>query len=389
MPIHLNSAPCKFNNSAAIQELSNVKRLLCQLRSNVFNDLSDNLPTPSIDTNAAADLFFTTLITSTYLGISLNNQLYASKQIVTPLSNVTTYGIVYTYSKSIAGEPIVYTFNALINGNLSLALLLSNTDLSIYLNTNSPDILTTLDALDNHYSIIIGFLKKDLAKKQIVLDYFLNDLLDVSIVSPITENEVLTYSGCQWTNLNLLLNSGAIKDTAVNVDNLTDGDLLIWSDILQKWTNSSNVTVASTTDIQQITLAYNDGPLNETLLIPNNYHSIDTTNYGPNGLFNITTTQSGTYTVNWTGVVSANITTSIGMRISAIDPLNTLDIAQLESSTETVLSLTTLTPQSIAINYVITDVNTSTVFILQWASKSLLISPLSIVSGNFVINKYQ
>ena len=378
-----SNAISKADTIAAIREIYEAKSNLCLLSNSVQSDLDNSLVSPSSQTVTLAQNMFNDISFSNYLGLGINNLSAPYKAVVSSTTNVTTYGMVFATCG--VSSILTYTITKLVGGTLSLALLLDSTNLTIYAGVG-PTVIQALDDIISHYCRVLSYLRS----KCDILPLELNDIVDVDYTGTVDECQVLAFSNCKWTNKDILINSGIIKDTCVNTATLADGDALIWNATGQCWTNSSGPS----TDIQQVSHPNSAVDLTESLTIGAAYKPILSVGATPPdfGVFQLTTNIPPSfiagYLLNWTGVVDSVDTgvTTLQMRISANDPSMTVDVATLQTNTETELDLNNSESSKIlSINYVVPIVPNGTTFYVEWRviGDVGLKSPI-IKSGTFV-----
>jgi len=194
----MSSKKCIIDHALAITEICNAIKELVSLKTQVSEDLDNTLTTPTFDTVALATSFFTSLVINVYLCLAIDNNKYAHKLPVSSTSNVTSYGIDYP-TPNMGNSILVYALSIQVNDNLSLSLLMDMTNTDIYLASNSPTVLETIQKLINHFTTVKTLLMSQYRSKHRKELINLDEILDVCIKNP-TNSQILTLEDGFWVN---------------------------------------------------------------------------------------------------------------------------------------------------------------------------------------------
>lgn len=115
--------------------------------------------------------------------------------------------------------------------NALVALINANATLPVTATASGPNIILAADIPGDEFTFTASFVDSDTD------DGFTPS---VSIVEP-NSNQVLAYDGAQWTNTGLQLNNFNLNTlNDVNLDNVTDGQILQYDSAISQWKNTDN-----------------------------------------------------------------------------------------------------------------------------------------------------
>jgi hypothetical protein len=235
----------KFDYRAAIQDICDALNALFKLKTSVQTDLSDDCQTPltspsSTTTGLASEFFNCVVLLSPYLCLSLSGSNSPYQNVIADSDQVTDYGVCVSNQCNLSNL-YVFRKSVTVDANLSLSLLLSDTDTSIYDSNNSPTVIESLETLISHYQFIkTQWVAQYRSKFRIPL-LFLRELIDVFEGQP-ESNQALVYQNGNWINQFLTLAEGlgdvTITDPGSNIGTSGTGrDVLAYNFTTCRWEN--------------------------------------------------------------------------------------------------------------------------------------------------------
>ena len=125
--------------------------------------------------------------------------------------------------------------------------------------------VTSINTIVNKHETSITSLQNEIASIKTDIGFInkLTNLYDVNIKSDLAQGDIIRYDGTQWTNA-VVAGTGSGSSvtklsalTDVNLSSLSDGQVLMWSNSLNAWTNGT-VSSSGSSSTFDVTAMWNE-----------------------------------------------------------------------------------------------------------------------------------